>query len=331
MKSDGEEHVQKESDKKNGDMEFRLRQIRNMLILLFVASCVIFVASTIVEKIGEVVLGKSTGIEQLASGNEGRYIFYSQAEDSVELYPWNYYEDSRMFQQEYGKEIYASDMFDIDELYSNITYYFYKMLPEQVRIEVYNEDKSLSQRMDYNHIEEKLFVKFVNGNPIYFYEDAIDILGEMYIFKFSFDKTARLLSFELYAKEMVWNEELQIYEEVADQDFEYEKNQLTTYFNESDNIRWFEIYYDIYYMANETIDYSFDPSRLEYTFEEIEEDSYAIADKEYVSEIVGGIQSTSYQIVEAKNELLIIFLDNNFVLHYNPVTKMIQGFHTSNL
>ena len=40
-------------------------------------------------------------------------------------------------------------------------------------------------------------------------------------------------------------------------------------------------------------------------------------------------QNSSYQLIENDNELLIIMLENNAVMHYDPVTSMITGFNFS--
>ena len=145
---------------------------------------------------GDFFLRNDTEISYLATDNLTTYVFYSQSEDELNLYPWNYYYDAVSFQTYTGKDIPASYFFDTWDLYNSLTYYFYRMIPEETATLLYKEDIPLYERMDYSDLANDLFVKTVNNEPVFYYSKDLNLPDQTYNLRFTFSYSG-LLSFEI--------------------------------------------------------------------------------------------------------------------------------------
>ncbi len=309
----------------------------SICITLLSTILIITIGYQVLAYAGASFLKNDNEITRLSTENATTYVFYSQSEDEITLYPWTYNYDTTPFFQYFGSKIYASDVFDIWKLYDSLTFYFYRMVPEDILIYLYEEDITLSQRMNYVDVEYDLTVKSVNNELIFFYSKDLIINDQTLNLSFAFNQDCQLLSFQIKPSSSA---------ALSDEDVNSGKQFLTDYINsaKSDSISY--IYYDIINQAGLCDSYSLkntDSDLNSYIIKEVfdtgtseknEELKLSLLEKEEHGDAYTSIddaltKNSSYQLVDTDNEFLIILLENNIVLHYDPTNSMISGFNLS--
>ena len=264
---------------------------------------------------GDFFLRNDTEISYLATDNLTTYVFYSQSEDELNLYPWNYYYDAVSFQTYTGKDIPASYFFDTWDLYNSLTYYFYRMIPEETATLLYEEDIPLYERMDYSDLANDLFVKTVNNEPVFYYSKDLNLPDQTYNLRFTFSYS-RLLSFEIKSVSDTL---------LTDDQMNKSKQFLTDYINSDESNSIAIIYSDIFNQRGLYDTYSL----INNSYNKDKYDMEISGNEDLTSGNESITKNSSYQLIENDNEFLIILLENNVVIHYDPLTSMITGFNFS--
>jgi hypothetical protein len=94
------------------------------------------------------------------------------------------------------------------------------------------------------------------------------------------------------------------------------KEFLTDYINSDENNSITTIYSDIFSQKGIYDSYSLNNNNYNKDLFDLEVNKYETI-----------TQNSSYQLIENDNEFLIVLLENNAVIHYDPVTSMITGFN----
>lgn len=285
----------------------------SMVITLLSAVLIITIGYKALAFAGDFILKNDTEISYLPTDNITTYVFYSQSEDEINLYPWNYYHDAISFQNYMEDDLHTLESFDIWSLYNSLIFYFYRMVPDETASYLYKEDIKLYDRIDFFNIEKDLFVKIVNNEPIFYYSKDMKIYDKTYNLRFAFSQSY-LLSFEI---KLVSNTVL------SSEQMDSSKQFLTDYINSTENNSIAMIYYDIlsqrgFYDSYSLLTNNFNNDKLHDS-----EKQYFIDESEDIA------KNSSYQLIDNDNEFLIVLLENNVVIHFDPVTSMITGFNLS--
>ncbi len=278
----------------------------SLLITLLSTILIITIGYKALAFAGDFFLKNDAEISYLTTDNLTTYVFYSQSEDELNLFPWNYYYDVVTFHSYIGKDVPASYFIDTWDLYHSLTYYFYRMVPEETALLLYKEDISLYERMDFSALENDLFVKIVNNEPVFFYSKNLNLPDRTYSLRFTFSQSG-LLSFEIKSVSGTLP---------SDEQMSKAKEFLTDYINSDENNSITTIYSDIFSQKGIYDSYSLNNNNYNKDLFDLEVNKYETI-----------TQNSSYQLIENDNEFLIVLLENNAVIHYDPVTSMITGFN----
>lgn len=284
-----------------------------MLITLLSTILIITIGYKALAFAGEFFLRNDTEIRYLATDNLTTYVFYSQSEDELKLYPWNYYYDTVSFQDYIGKDIPASYFIDTWELYNSITYYFYRMIPEKTASLLYEEDIALYDRINFSDLAKDLFVKIVNNESVFYYSKDLNLPDRTYNLRFTFSQSG-LLSFEIKPLSDTL---------LTEEQMDRSKQFLTEYINSDESNSIAIIYSDIFTQRGLYDSYSL----INSAYSKDKYDSESNEKENIIDENESITKNSSYQLIENDNEFLIILLENNSVIHYDPVTSMITGFN----
>lgn len=281
------------------------------------------------------------------------YIFFSETNDDISLYPWNRFAEAEPYAKLYGiADVYK--IFAFDKMYDSILYYLYKTLPEDIMAYITTNNVSLWKCLGFDMMENHLKVTSDNLFATYlFYTNSFHIKKQYFTLKCAFDTNCDILSFQL-----IHDEARQAQDSIQDIDIlDTSKNYLSNYLNDSERNQIPGILYDILsnenLYSNYTLNNTLNPVKQPQTNEEpttalqdpnetasegkdtiMEYDGQYIEkyedELEFLKEVLTTIQKeVSYQIVSTDDEILIILIEYDMVLHYDPYSDMIVGFHKS--
>lgn len=289
------------------------KTILPLLITLSSTVLIISLGYNILAYAGASFLDANTEITPLSTDNSTTYVFYSQAEENVTLFPWGYYNEATPFKEYYRENTMISDILTINSIeliMDQLSYYFYRMTPIQTT-KIDYEEFSLYHLLISELIEDNLKVQIVNYNTVFFYSKEISIGEQKYNLSFTFTDKCRILSFQIKT----------IYSTVVkDEDMNTSKKLLSEQLNSSQNNPIPFIYYDIL-LQNGYYSYSMDQD--DYNMSERE----SLIGEEYYHTYGNKYEFNSYQLVDTDDEILIILTDNNVVLHFDPISNLITGFN----
>lgn len=248
------------------------------------------------------------------------YIFYSDAQDTIELYPWNLYYDTVKLSDETDNYDYIIDYkFLISEM---IYYYFERMISPATLDHLYNSANHFDffKEIDLYSIENYIEVKHTYDGNIFFYSKDILLGTSSYLLRFAFTDKYQILSFELSPN---------ISPDTLTDSIDSGKDFLSEYIKDQKNNCLPIILDDIINKNNLCSTYSIKKLELTeiYDIPSSETEDYELKLSEEISYLFP--KETSYQIINAENKLLIVMLDNNVILHYDPINNIICGFNVS--
>lgn len=332
------------------------------------ASVIIIAGYTILAKASNFIIRYDNKISPVAVEKNDSYIFYSQTDNDVTLFPWNYANDSVDAMtysdfylnnvDEFNYDITLSSIVDTGNLYDYLRYFFYRTVSPDLRKYMTANDISLSTVMDFTNLGN--YVTVYSGSTTYFfYKGRINIDNYSFDLDFSFDSSGFLYSFQCqrinnsysYTDEVMQNGNKVLSSLVSENNRDtllllvndilflndFLKNYYLNISSSSDisvNLEEdAEISYDI--SINYTNDYYekyiMDDSSYDYDIEELEKNREENYDKyfKYRDADFTNDDQNSYQIVKTKNEFLLILSDSNIVFHYDPLLRVFNGFNLS--
>lgn len=298
--------------------------------------------------------------------NNTSYVFYTQANSDVKLFPYNY-ADNAMTYPEYYAKYHSSQKYDeslasvVDtiNLYDYLRYYFYRTIPTDSREYMTNNDISLASVMDFNNIARYTTVSFSNnGNAYFYYKGEITVKNDSYNLDFSFDDKGYLYSFQcqlitgenLYTDDVMDKGNNVLSNLVADSNLDsfvllandiiFLTGNLKNYFltsagndeiiiNRNSDVVNHSIQTDIDIFSSDKTYESYE-EKFDNDFLEIYENSENnLYSTDSDSKYLTNESQNSYQIVRTKTEYLLILSDTNIVFHYDPLLHVFNGFNMS--
>lgn len=331
---------------------------------IIIASLIITIGYKFLAMAGKYFVDDNRGITPLSAENNDSYVFYSQADSDITLFPWNYYDSSISYHNFYnnsfgngddGDDSYEntlSDFVDTTNLYNNLVYYFYKVIPTDQKNLILTTDSSLSELINFYYMEPNLRVDTTNST-LFYYNNNIDIGNYSYDLNFSFDYSGYLYSFQC--------QEIHNDEDYTNDIMTNGNTYLSNLVNDSGQKKISSIFDDIIYLLDMLDNYFIDASdssdikiniinenNIKYIEDKSDYDK-ANYDKtnnqqsDYLSDGESEMPSNdgqssnqylyseqnSYQIVKTHNEYLLILSDSNIVLHFDPLLRVFNGFNLS--
>lgn len=304
------------------------------IITLMVTCTIIYVGYRALDVAGNYFIISDNKIKTYPIENGDFYVFYSQSDSELTLFPWNYY-DSAISLKDSGST--TGDMstrlttplkyIDYDIMYSTLIFYFYKTIPDYVRTEILAADSSLAEIMGFpNGFISKLKAKTVANINYYFYDEILTINGVNYKLSFSFNDYFSLCSFQcrqIVDEGMYSRDNMRLGNEYLSNFIHYREQQYL-------NLLLLDIFMYDSYLENYAINYV-DANNISLNFHGEHEKLYLFSVNSDYSELFSDetkqITNSSYQIVETKDELLLILADNNIVLHFDPISRIFTGFN----
>lgn len=307
----------------------RLKKCFMFFIMLLMTCVIIFAGYRALAVAGNYFIISDNTIKTYPLENVDSYVFYSQTDSELTLYPWNYYDSAEPLS---SLELLYPDkaltdfmLVNSDYLYNTIRYYFYKTVPLSVKEEILTSGSSLYEIMDFQNIIGKLKAKTLGTTDYYFYDETINILGINYRLSFSFGNY--LYSFQCRQEldaDMYSRDNMQLGNEYLSNFIHYNEQ-------ENLNLLLLDIFTSENYLENYALTY-IDADNISFNLsDERIEDSELYSKNNssipYTDDNTEKISYSSYQIVETKDELLLILADNNIVLHFDPINRMFTGFN----
>lgn len=302
-------------------------------ITLMMTCVIIFIGYRSLAVAGNYFIMSDNAIKTYPMESDDSYVFYSQSNSEITLFPWNYYADSVSLNELYSNEndfktaYFLTDAEEFEYLYLQIRYYFYKTIPGSVKEGIISSDSSLHDLMDFQDISEKLTVRTISNTTYYFYDEIIPINGVDYGLSFSFDDRLSIYSFQC--------------RQIVDEDMYSADNMrlgneyLSNFINSNDQANLNLILLDIIqtdnYLENYAINY-LDADNISLNLSEEAMYDYELEHSTNSAEVYfylpyQKVSNSSYQIVETKDELLLVLADNNIILHFDTISRMFTGFN----
>lgn len=174
-----------------------------LFITVLIACLIIFIGYRFIDIVGDYFMITDTAITAHSNFLNDSYIFYSQSDSDITLYPWAYYDDSAPnyyeyvmnYDQLYTDEFDLNNYIDANELYEQIRYSFYQSVPE-IKPIILKAHSSLYEIMDFDNIMYDLSVTTFNNQLFFFYQKDLTIDDEVYNMSFAMNNRLELLSFQ---------------------------------------------------------------------------------------------------------------------------------------
>lgn len=303
------------------------------MLTLMMTCVIIFIGYRSLAVAGNYFIMSDSEIKTYPMESDDSYVFYSQSNSEITLFPWNYYADSVSLSELYSNEdttktaYFLTDADEFEYLYLQIRYYFYKTIPVSVKEGIISSDSSLHDLMNFQDISEKLKARTISNITYYFYDEIIQINGVDYRLSFSFNDILSIYSFQcrqIVDEDMYSSDNMRLGNE-------YLSNFINSNGQTNLNLILLDILQDGDYLENYAINY-LDADNISLNLSKEIIYNYEIEDSKDYYEAYShisyqNVSNSSYQIVETKDELLLVLADNNIVLHFDTISRMFTGFN----
>ena len=310
----------------SSDFKHSVKNFRFTFITILCSFIIIFIGYHTLDIAGNYFLLNTDKISISNKTDNNSYIFYSQTDNDILIFPWNYYKESLPLTEEDkiddGDTKYSLNKNFITSLYTSINSLFYETISPDLSVYLYKNNSTLYDELNFDFIFDKLLTYTDSeGEQYFFYNENKTINDTTYNFSFAFDRNIKIYSFkcrEVYS------------ENTANVDT------LTngyTYLNHLINNG--DISKELPSLCeknSEVISYD-EASALinptEATKENIEADIY-INDYKNENDTYSDTEvdtNTSYQIIESNGEYLLISLNEMIVYYFDPVQNKFTGFN----
>lgn len=163
-----------------------MKILRSLLLTVFFAFAILLCGYLGIVHVGEQVLLNSGEPQPITFTSNISNLFYSQLEDDIQLYPWNYYNKDEQEAAVAAEFFYSFPDFLEEDLYSMIA--AAAEVERDVVVQWYrNQQKSIVESM----VQGKDGDKFIQ---IYFYEDVLTLEDKQYQVRMACGETVRSFS-----------------------------------------------------------------------------------------------------------------------------------------
>lgn len=270
---------------------------------------------------GKYTINNTDEISTFSTNKNKSYVFFSSVNDDIILFPWGEYENSvnamKYFSESYSEPVSFDEFVDTYNLYDNIRYYFYKIIPEEKINYIYEIDTSLWDIMNFDCIGENS--SFNPSELIYYYRGIINIASNSYYLEFSYDPSGYIYSF--YCNEVIDNTN-------------YTQEVITSGMDSlayilENNPKYINLLINDVIYNEDIIDNYRTTQALYIDYDDLE--NYE-SENEIISYSSNNIaldetRSWSYQLIKLDTEILMLLSDYGIVFHYNPLNHTITGFN----
>lgn len=319
------------------------KHIFPLIATILIAVFIISTGYHFLAKTGNRLSLSVNSITPIQSANNASYVFYQQADTDIVLFPWNYSENAISFTEYYGDTISAKDLIDTINLYDYLRYYFYRIIPGSQKAYIFDNDLSLSILMDYDNLEKYLTIY----EDYYYFSRIIDIQNISYYLNVSFNSTGYIYAFQCreirsdmeYSNDAMnngnsdltefLNDDSNNYVNILLSDMCYLEGILSNYVlntsNESDSrLNFTEDIYHEKFVQKQIDESSASTKNIDnYTKFTTYSSNGTILDTETDKDIT----TISYQIVKTQYEYLIVILEADVIIHYDPISHTFNGFN----
>lgn len=300
-----------------------MKTVRSLLLTLVCAAVILAVGYGGIILSGEQVLKSPSEPERVIMTGNLSNLFYSRLEDDIVLYPWNYYTEEEVADEEGGWREY---MMSYDPyLESNVLYALIAMVAD-VDHYVVSQWYDTQNKTILGSMRQGIYP---DGNPagFYFYEDRLSLEGQEYEVKLA-SNGINIVSFSCIP---VREEGIQETEEWA------ENREKFRVWIEKNSSRINDLLASVLWIYNSIIevnDWYLYTGMLWDFFDETES-----ADKGYVYDSVWkeelyailkayGLEDSPIQMIELKDSILLLMEGDITVgLYYDVLKQRIIGFH----
>lgn len=289
----------------------KMKNIKNVylsVITLLIAFIIIALGYRSLDVAGNYFILSNNEISTFSTSQEGSYVFYSQSDSEIVLFPWNYYEESVPPEKLYtntDEEFNINNYLDLYSLYLNLEYYFYQMAPESVIQYLSDNNIYLYTEMNFNSIAADITGKSTNTSEMYFfYKKELTFNNDTYIMSFAFNEFSDIYSFQF---KPVYPENT-ITKDVMTNGSNFLKLFLGEQETTSENLT--EEYEDF--------------TSADSSVGKVLENEIALQEK---NETKYTTSNSSYQIIETEDELLLVSINDMTVYYFDPVQNKFTGFN----
>lgn len=299
----------------------------SFILTIIIGAAILLTGNQLLAKAGLSFINNNDHLSMISTESNNSYVFYSQLNDDLTLYPWIYYSDAVPCNEYYGDSLSLLNMNEAINLYNAIRYYFYKMIPQEQKDYINSVDSSLRDIMDYEHMEPYTKIKVVNNKVIIFFERDIQVNNSTFHLAFAYRDTGAILSFQCkklsapdnYTADIMKNGKKYLNQFIDNSSPSYLNYMIFDMFTMSDLFQ----NYSLKITNDKSVDINLktDTSKLTSAYNAYEKDEFF---KNYYFSSYG-----TYQLVETKDELMVVLLDSNIVVHFDPINRIINGFNIS--
>lgn len=314
-----------------------MKKSKHMLPLIYtiiIAVLIIYTGYNILTMASKHLAEDTNNIETISSDNNDSYVFYSQTDNDIILFPWNYGNNAVSFSDYYDDYLKAEDIINTENLYAYLRYYFYRIIPESQQNYIFDNDLSLEEIMDFSNLEKYLTI----NNDYYFYSQIIDIYNQSYYLNVSFNSKGYIYAFQC--------REIRPQTEYSTDIMNSANSDLTSFLNDTSKNYVNFLLKDIYELGGILDNYVLNISKNSYSKLNFKEDIYYDKDTSVTNIYVNGTftikndektefnisygnNTNSYQLIKTQYEYLVVMTDSNIILHYDPVLHTFNGFNIS--
>lgn len=312
----------------------KYKHILPLISTVIIAVLIIYTGYNILARAGKYLVTDNNNIVTISSDKDDSYVFYSQTDNDIVLFPWNYSNNAVNFSDYYDFSLKASDVIETTNLYEYLRYYFYRIIPDSQKNYIFDNGLSLSEIMDYDNLEEYITI----NQGYYFYSHIITILNSSYYLNVSFNSNGYIYAFQC--------REIRPQTEYTTDIMARANSDLTSFLNDSSRNYIGVLLKDIYELYGFLDNYVLNISQASYSSLNFRDDIYYdknfsklevyTYDPESGTEV--GIydidtsymdNTNSYQLVKTQYEYLILMTNLNITIHYDPVSHTFNGFNIS--
>lgn len=186
---------------KKSDLKYHSKNLYFTFITFLYSFIIIFIGYNTLDITGNFFFSDSNKISYSNTSDNNSYIFFSQTDNDITLFPWNYYKESLPLSKEFSvtkkTEQLPINYHQILTIYDSIEMSFNDIISPELSIYLHNNNDTLYSIVNFDYIFDKLLTYTdSDGQQYFFYSENKSIKNETYNISFSFGINLKLYSFK---------------------------------------------------------------------------------------------------------------------------------------